>query len=145
VAVNPDFARQVLFLARELDCSERYIAEILHRITIQNPHLNAVAATEAVVVEFHRRRRDVAESLLLLLQAVDGVSGADSSDTLRQLAGFVYQQLLPGDATNGSQVTLAMRVFAALEGLNSMISNVQIQKQNARSNTADAAGQGKCL
>ena len=50
---NVDFAHQVLFLSQQLDCSEIYVAGLLHSVMTENPNIGSVECIEATVAEFH--------------------------------------------------------------------------------------------
>ncbi|KAG6374018.1 hypothetical protein JVT61DRAFT_4654 [Boletus reticuloceps] len=69
LAVNADFAQQVIFLAQQLKCSEKYIASILHTIMAVNPNMGPVNSIEATVAEFHQRRRHLVDCLRYLFEA----------------------------------------------------------------------------
>jgi nuclear pore complex protein Nup205 len=144
IAVNADFARQVLFLSQQLDCSERYVAGILHTIMSQNPNINAVSCIEAVIVEFHQRRRHLVDCLRYIFEAAEVAEAADVPMIFERLNTFTQQELIPARcAPAGGDVTLASTIFREMENLGNVIAKVQGVKQNAVSNTAAPGDQGQ--
>lgn len=143
IAVNADFARQVIFLSQQLDCSEQYIAGILHGIMSHNPNITTVDCIEAVIVEFHQRRRHLVDCLRYIFDAAELAERADVPRIFMRLDAFTRQHLIPAAKTPvGGDVTLAFTIFRELENLGNVIAKVQGTKQNAVSNTAAPAPQG---
>lgn len=146
IAVNTDFARQVIFLSQQLDCSEQYIAGLLHEIMSHNPNITTVDCIEAVIVEFHQRRRHLVDCLRYIFEAAQLAETADVPRIFLRLDAFTRQHLIPSSKTStGGDVTLAFTIFRELENLGNIIAKVQAAKQNAVSNTAAPAAQGETV
>jgi nuclear pore complex protein Nup205 len=139
MSVNNDFATQVIYLARVLYCSERYVAGLMQYVISNNPNFSPVNILEEVVLEHHRRRRDLADSIRFLLEAAElaGTPGATALHARLDL--FVQQQLIPPkERTNGmafGEKGLGWKVLLEIEALELAISQAQLAKQNAGSST----------
>jgi hypothetical protein len=57
MAVNADFAKQAMFVAQQLECSERYAAGLLHTVLVQNPNVSPIDSIEYTLLEYHTYRR----------------------------------------------------------------------------------------
>ncbi|PPQ70405.1 hypothetical protein CVT25_000888 [Psilocybe cyanescens] len=139
-AINVEFARQAIFLAQQLDCSEKYIASILHYVTSQNPNIGAVTCMELTVANYHQRRRELVDSLRFLLEATEAAEGPDAPVTYRRIASYV-RDLLPGTKTGTTQVSMGMKIFKEIENLDAVIGNADAARKNAGSNTVAPTGQ----
>ena len=139
MSVNNDFATQVIYLARVLSCSERYVAGLMQYVISNNPNFSPVNILEEVVLEHHRRRRDLADSIRFLLEAAElaGTPGATALHARLDL--FVQQQLIPPkEGTNAVtfwEKGLGWKVLLEIEALEQAISQAQLAKQNAGSST----------
>ena len=141
VAVNPDFARQVIFLSQQLECSERRVAGILDKVTSENPNLSPVYTLEAAVAEFHRRRRLLVECVCELVEATRLAVALDAHPPLKRLANFVESELLHGLPSPGVE-TWTLRIFRTIDGLEGVLSAANNARQCAGSNTVPPGGQG---
>jgi nuclear pore complex protein Nup205 len=115
VVINTDFARQVVFVSTHLDVSERYVAALLQSITSRHPNITSQQApisdseklVEAAIMEFHAKRRQLAECLKYIVEAAVSaqrddlhVSPGSKAETgriaevYRQLELFVRQEIL---------------------------------------------------
>jgi nuclear pore complex protein Nup205 len=139
LAVNADFARQVIFLSQHLDCSERYLAGLLHSIMAENPNISAANSIEAAIVEFHQRRRHLVDCLRYSLEAAELGATDDSPSLHKRLYRFVRVELI---LNGGKDFTFAPRVFAEIDRLENTITKAQRDKQNAVSNTTAPSAQG---
>lgn len=105
--INTDFARQVVFVSSQLDVSEYHIAGLMQSIISRHPNLasqpqqqasGSEKLVEAAILEFHAKRRQLAECLRYIVEAAvlgqQGVNefAAGSSAGERSIAG-VYRQL----------------------------------------------------
>jgi nuclear pore complex protein Nup205 len=143
VAVNADFARQVLFLSQQLDCSERYVAGVLHAIMSQNPNISPVSCIEAVVVEFHQRRRHLVDCLRYIFEAAELAEAGEVPRVFMRLDAFTRQHLIPAvHSPAGGDVSLASTILREMENLGNTITTVQGMKQNAVTNTTAPSSQG---
>ena len=71
VAVNTDFAKQVLFVSQQLDVSERYVAGLLQDVVSATPNVSSDHLVEAVILEFHARRRQLTDCLRFIVEAAE--------------------------------------------------------------------------
>ncbi|KAI0063325.1 hypothetical protein BV25DRAFT_416650 [Artomyces pyxidatus] len=134
MTVNNDFATQVIFLAQTLDCSERYVAGLMRHVISENINRVPVDILEEVILEHHRRRRDLAECLRFLLEASELGKLPDPVPIHRRIAVFVNQSIIPFDASP-SPPLLGWKVLTHIEGSEQAIANAQTAKQNAGSTT----------
>ncbi|KAF8064189.1 nucleoporin Nup186/Nup192/Nup205 [Lyophyllum atratum] len=132
VAVNSDFARQSIFLAQQLDCSERYVAELLYNVMAENPNIDPVYCLELAVAEFHQRRRDLADCVDLLFKALELSTAPNPSITIRHLGEFVSQKLIHGIPKPDD--TYALRIFREIDGFDAVL----VKADNARKSAASA-------
>ena len=139
MSVNNDFATQVIYLARVLSCSERYVAGLMQYVISNNPNFSPVNILEEVVLEHHRRRHDLADSIRSLLEAAELAATPDATALHARLDLFVQQQLIPPkERTNGvpfGEKGLGWKVLLEIEALELAISQAQSAKQNAGSST----------
>lgn len=139
LSVNDDFATQVIYLARVLDCSERYIAGLMQYVISNNPNFSPVNILEEVVLEHHRRRRDFADCIRFLLEAAEMVGSPGTTALHGRLELFVTQQLFPSKEGTGTVVFgekgWGWKVLLEIEALDQTISHSLAAKQNAGSNT----------
>lgn len=137
LAVNSDFARQVVFISQQLDISERYVASLLQDVMSTNPNVPQEQLIEATVLEFHLRRRQLADCLRYIFEAAEVAQNTGSPELYSQLEIFVRQQLIAeGDK-------LPQRIYNELEKLSGVIAKVQCARQNATSNTVAPSQQGE--
>lgn len=141
VAVNSDFARQVIFLSQQLDCSERYVAGILHNVMAENPNIAPVHCLEVTIAEFHQRRRHLVESIRFLLEAAEAADAPDSNITYERLFTFVRSELISGLPAHGGE-TFGLRIFKTVESLDDDIIKADVARKSAGSNTTAPSGQG---
>ncbi|KAH9064457.1 nucleoporin Nup186/Nup192/Nup205 [Lactarius vividus] len=139
MSVNNDFAAQVIYLARVLSCSERYVAGLMQYVISSNPNFSPVNILEEVVLEHHRRRRDLADSIRFLLEAAEMTGSPGATALHARLDLFVQQQLIPPkERTDGvvfGEKGLGWKVLLEIEALEHAISQAQSAKQNAGSST----------
>ncbi|TFY78581.1 hypothetical protein EWM64_g5435, partial [Hericium alpestre] len=132
LTVNSDFANQAIFLANTLNCSEHYVATLINDVISRNPNLNTPQMLEAVVLEHHQRRRELADCLRFLLEAAERADALDATPLSIQLAAFVQDQIL---SLTGEK-SLPSKVLSEIEKMEQGIAQAQTAKQNAPSNTA---------
>ncbi|OJA08231.1 hypothetical protein AZE42_08910 [Rhizopogon vesiculosus] len=142
LAINADFAQQVIFLAQQLKPSEKYIASILHSVMTENPNIGPVGCMEATVVEFHQRRRHLVDCLRYIFEAAELAELPDAPRLYKRLEAFARQELIP--PTRGD-VTMALRIFKELENLGNTVARAQQAKQCAVSNTVAPSGGAPAL
>ena len=135
VAVNADFAKQAVFISQQLDCSERYVAGLLQDVMTHNPNLSQAQCIEAAIMEYHTRRREIAECLGTILQAAERAETADASPLQQRLDMFVRQQLLNIGGRAGAGLSLAMKVFQEIHNVGNALNKAQAARQNAKSET----------
>ncbi|KAH9477078.1 Nuclear pore complex protein Nup205 [Psilocybe cubensis] len=139
-AINAEFARQAIFLSQQLDCSEKYIASILHHVTSQNPNIGAVNCMELTIANYHQRRRELVDSLRFLLEATEAAELPDAPVTYKRIASYV-RDLLPGQKSGTTQVSMGMKIFKEIELLDGIIEKADLARKNAGSNTVAPNGQ----
>ncbi|KAF9529076.1 nucleoporin Nup186/Nup192/Nup205 [Crepidotus variabilis] len=140
-AVNADFARQVIFLSQQLDCSEKYVAETLQEIMFSNPNVGPVGCLEDTVTTYHQRRRDLVDCLRFLLDATEEAESSDSRPLYKKIGKFVKTELLPGTRTSAGDVSLGSKLFKELEQLDVVLGKADAARKNAGSNTVPPTGQ----
>ena len=139
MSVNNDFTAQVIYLARVLSSSERYVAGLMQYVISNNPNFSPVSILEQVILEHHRRRRDLADSIRFLLEAAEVAASPAATALHARLDLFVQQQLIPPkERTNGvafGEKGLGWKVLLEIEALEQVICQAQLAKQNAGSST----------
>ena len=139
MSVNNDFATQVIYLARVLSCSERYIAGLMQYVISNNPNFSPVNILEEVVLEHHRRRRDLVDCIRFLLDSADMVGSPGATALQARLELFVTKQLIPSkegvDGVAFGEKGLGWKVLLEIEALDHTIAQALAAKQNAGSNT----------
>ncbi|EJF60131.1 hypothetical protein DICSQDRAFT_171358 [Dichomitus squalens LYAD-421 SS1] len=135
VAVNADFARQAMFLSQQLECSERYVAGLLQDVMTHNPNLTQEQCIEAAIMEYHTRRRELADCLGTILQAASRAEAGDASPLHQRIEMFVRQQLLHPGGRAGAGLSLAMKLFQEIHSVGNALAKAQAARQNARSET----------
>ena len=141
--MNAEFARQAIFLSQQLDCSEKYVAGVLHHVMSENPNIGPVQCMELTVATFHQRRRDLVDSLRFLLEATEASELPDASILYRRLGTFVKAELLSGPRLGGLEPTMARTVLKEIEQLDVLIGKADAARKNAGSNTVVPHGQGE--
>lgn len=104
-----------------------------------NPNLSQEQLIEATVLEFYLRRRQLAECLRYIFEAAEFSESEDAPQLYEQLHGFITGQILAG----GDR--FPRRLFTEIDKLEDVISRVQVERQNARNNTAAPSQQGSHL
>lgn len=133
MAVNADFAKQAVFVAQQLECSESYAAGLLHTVLVQNPNVSPIDSIELTLLEHHTYRRQFVDCLQYLFQAVFLSLSDDPNPLYHQLANYVRHQLItPPSAT---KKPLTANILARIQSLDQQLSKIQTAVQNAGSNT----------
>ncbi|KAI0830134.1 nucleoporin Nup186/Nup192/Nup205 [Trametes gibbosa] len=135
VAVNADFAKQVVFISQQLDCSERYVAGLLQDVMEHNPNLTPEQYIETAILEFHLRRREIADCLWSIFEAAEVTERADAPPLCHRVTQFVTQQLLGDGGRSGAGLSLAMKIFQEIHNVGNALAKAQAARQNARSET----------
>ncbi|KAF8130340.1 nucleoporin Nup186/Nup192/Nup205 [Boletus edulis] len=130
LAINADFAQQVIFLAQQLKCSEKYIASILHTIMAVNPNMGPSFISDV---------RHLVDCLRYLFEAAALAQLPDAPRLYLRLEAFVRQELVPASKPDAS---LASRIFNEIESIGTAVTQAQIARQNAQSNTIPPSGPG---
>jgi nuclear pore complex protein Nup205 len=120
-----------------------YIAGLLHYVMTRNPHIDSVTCAEAIIVEFHKRRRNLVDCLYLILTEAAKADLPNLAKVHVRLEKFVTRELLPGYEVPGGRVHLAQDAFRQIDALDATISKVQTDRQNAGSNTIAPSAQGE--
>lgn len=144
VAVNGDFAKQTLFISQQLECSERYAAGLLQNVMTHNPNYTPERCIEAVIMEYHTRRRELADCLGTILQAAELAETGDALPLHQRIDMFVRQQLLYPGGSSGPGLSLAMKLFQEIHNVGNTLAKALVARQNAKSETV-APTQGEWL
>ncbi|KAJ7279033.1 hypothetical protein C8J57DRAFT_1434189 [Mycena rebaudengoi] len=134
-AVNADFARQVVFLSQQLECSERHIANVLHSVMSENPNIEPVDSIELTVVEFHQRRRHLAECLSYIFEAAEAAETSENLPMFRRIDSFVRMDLIPPVAHQGGEIALAHRIVREIQNLGNAVARADMARKGARTDT----------
>ncbi|KAJ7160759.1 nucleoporin Nup186/Nup192/Nup205 [Mycena filopes] len=134
-AVNADFARQVLFISQQLDTSERYIAGLLHSITVENPNIQPVDCIELTIAHFHERRRHLADCLGYIFEAAE----AGDDEIFHRIGEFVAQDLIPPPRTG--EITLAHRIVREIQNLGNAVARADAARKGARTGSVAPSAQ----
>lgn len=143
VAINAEFARQVLFLSQQLECSERFIAALLDEVMKENPNIDAVTSLELTVELFHLRRRHLVDSLRYLVDATEAVEFSSSNQTYVRLARYFLKELVPASPGPGGTITLATRIWKQIEQLDTLIARADNARRGAATNSVAPTGSGE--
>lgn len=138
LSVNSEFARQVAFISQQLDCSERIVAGILHSVLSEHPTIDKVEAVEQAVLSYHQARRELADSIRFIFEAIEKAEAPDALPVHALLDDFVRRHLIKG----GGDDSIASRVFGELSGLEKTIANARVAVTNAISKTNIPGSQG---
>ena len=133
MAINADFTKQAVFVAQQLECSERYAAGLLHTVLVQNPNVSPIDSIEHTLLEHHNYRRQFVDCLRYLFQAAFLSLTDDSNPLYHQLANYVRLQLITPSPT--TKATLPAKILAHIQSLDQELSKIQAAVQNAGSNT----------
>lgn len=136
LAVNADFARQVKFIAQQLNCSERFCSGLLHRVLTESPTITEVSAVEQAILEYHRFRREVADCIRFVFEISNEALKGHAPPIFARLNEFVKRYLVGQSAT---------RVFAEIVALDGAMVDARTAVTNAISDTNIPANQGKYL
>ncbi|KAK0437028.1 hypothetical protein EV421DRAFT_1829501 [Armillaria borealis] len=140
VAVNAEFARQVIFLSQQLECSERYIAGLLQKVVGENPNVGPVDSIELAVSEYHQRRRHLADSLRYIYEATIA-EAPDATLVYSQIHRFVREEL-QGLGSQGVEDSLSLKIIKEFGALDTALSKTDAARKSARSNTVAPSAQG---
>lgn len=139
LAVNSEFARQVAFISQQLNCSERFIAGILHSVLTENPTISHVEAVERTVLAYHQLRRELADCLQLVFEAAEKTEEAFSLPVHALLNDFVKRQLV----MNTRESSIMPKFFSELHAFETTITNARTAVTNAISSTNIPGPQSK--
>ncbi|KAJ7079559.1 nucleoporin Nup186/Nup192/Nup205 [Mycena belliarum] len=141
VAVNPDFARQVLFLSQQLECSERYVAGILQSIMAENPNIQPVNAVELTVSEFHQRRRHLADCLGYIFEIAELAAESTQRTLFSRIHEFAKTDLIPPASSPGGEITLAHRIVREIQNLGNAVAKADAARKGARTDSIAPSAQ----
>jgi nuclear pore complex protein Nup205 len=132
---NNDFVQEALFLAAQLDCSERHAAGILDQVLSGYPNDDPVESAHKAVQQFYSSRQHVLAALQLILDSAMGVNVVDPAVRTR-LANYVIA--LVGTVTDlggGKRGTLAEKILQQIDASASLMQKQQASQRNADSMT----------
>jgi len=145
VAINPEFAKQVLFLSQHLKCSERYIATLLDEVVKDHPVIDSVTSLELTVELFHLRRRHLVDSLRCLVDATKAVDSSTKNQVYVRIARYFVAELVPASSGQDGSLTLVRRIWKQIEQLNVLVAQADSARRGAATNTVVPVGQGQSL
>ncbi|KAL5524938.1 hypothetical protein ACEPAF_8807 [Sanghuangporus sanghuang] len=131
LSVNNEFARQVAFISQQVNCSERFIAGILHSVLSEHPTIDKVEAVEQTVLAYHQSRRELADCIRFIFEAVEKAESPDALPVHALLDDFVRRHLVK----KGGEDSIASSIFVELSGMEKTIGNARIAVTNAISKT----------
>ena len=97
----------------------------------ENPNLSQEQAVEKAVLEYHRTRRDLAESIRFIFEAVVPAQDGYASSLQARLNEFAKRYLI---GSSGKEF-IAYRVFAQIDRLGDAIVKARTDVTNAVSDT----------
>ncbi|KAG9095701.1 hypothetical protein FRC06_009514, partial [Ceratobasidium sp. 370] len=136
---NNDFVQEALFLASQLECSERHAAGILDQVLSGYPNDDPVESAVKVVDQFHTCRRHALDTLRLVLESAMGVHPV-SPEVRTRLTD--YAVALVGTVTDlggGRRGTLAEKILQQIDKSLTLLQGQQINQRNADSTTVIGA------
>lgn len=130
---NDEFKKETLFLAQELDCSERYCAQILDHVVRNNPNITGSGIAERALHLHHSERASLLACLRTILESA---SSQDFEPRLVHLlqkysSDFINHQYDLG-ASKGKG-PLASKILVEIDTLKALIT-----QQRASLNSANA-------
>ncbi|CAE6442649.1 unnamed protein product [Rhizoctonia solani] len=124
---NNDFVQVALFLAQQLDCSERHVAGILDHVLSDDPVDSALRAVQ----QFYENRQHVLATLQLILDSAMGMNVVEPSMRAR-LVDYVI-----GLASSG---TLAEKILRQIDTSGVLVQRQMTNQRNAGSTTSIGTG-----
>jgi nuclear pore complex protein Nup205 len=144
VAVNAEFARLVLFLSEQLECSERYVAGLLNDVMKENPNIDTITSMELTVELFHLRRRHLVDALRFLVDAAQAAEISTDNYTYVGLAQYLENELVPPtDREQGGRMTLTKRIWDQIQELDGLMGRADNARRGAATNTIGSSGPGQ--
>ncbi|EJD04791.1 uncharacterized protein FOMMEDRAFT_153883 [Fomitiporia mediterranea MF3/22] len=131
LSVNAEFARHVAFISQQVNCSERFVAAVLHYVLSKNPTIDKVEAVEQSVLAYHQLRRELADCLRFVFETAAKAEEPVALPIHALLNDFVRRQLIE-TAGHGS---ITHRIFVEIVNLDTAIAAARIAVTNAVSTT----------
>lgn len=131
--------QEALFLASQLDCSERHAAGILDQVLSGYPNDDPVESAVKVVEQFHQCRRNVLDTLRLVLESAMGLHEVNPEVRTRLTE---YAVALVGTVTSlggGRRGTLAEKILQQIDVSFTLLQRQQANQRNADSTTVIGA------
>ncbi|KAG8742094.1 hypothetical protein FRC10_002030 [Ceratobasidium sp. 414] len=136
---NNDFVQEALFLAAQLECSERHAAGILDQVLSGYPNDDPVKSAVKVIDRFHTCRRHALDTLRLVLESAMGVHQVNAEVRTRLTD---YAVALVGTVTDlggGRRGTLAEKILQQIDKSLALLQGQQANQRNADSTTVIGA------
>ena len=129
-----------MFVSQALNCSERLVAGLLLDVVAENPNASAPRYVELVLLEFHRRRRLLADCIRLLFDVFSQEERGGPS-TLSRIFTFVRDELNLESQTP-SQPSIISIMIRQLDLLSLGMDATENAKRGAQTNTVAPNAQG---
>jgi nuclear pore complex protein Nup205 len=137
---NDDFKHETLFLAQELDISERFCAHLLDHVMIREPNLGRSATAEKAVLVFHEERRAKLACLRLILEKAFPEEGDSvrpgTSEMLQKYALDLLDANYQMGKDSKTKGRLAVKTLLEIDNIKSTISK-QVSALQSALGTAD--------
>lgn len=101
-----------------------------------NPNTSQEQLIDLTILEFHTRRRQLADCLRYIFEAAEVAQNAEAPQLYEQLEVFVRHQIL------SENPQFPRKLFAEMDKLGDTILKVQNARQNAKSSTTAPSQQG---
>lgn len=142
---NDEFKKETLFLAQELDCSERYCAQLLDHVVRNSPNVSGSGISERALILHHTERASLLTCLRTILESASNQELEPRLVALLQrytidIIGHQYD--LGGQKGKGP---LASKTLAEIDALKQVIAKqrVALQSTNAPPQTYSWQQPGK--
>jgi hypothetical protein len=112
---NNDFVQEALFLASQLECSERHAAGILDQVLSGYPNDDPVESAVKAVDQFHSCRRQALDTLRLVLESAMGLHPVNSEVRTRLTDYAVALVGTVTDLGNSKRGTLAEKILEQID------------------------------
>jgi nuclear pore complex protein Nup205 len=142
---NDDFKHETLFLAQELDGSERFCAQLLHHVIRSYPASSRQGIAETALFDLHQERAALLACLRLIIENAARVN-APNTKAFRILRDFV-SDLIQGPFEMGHDKPKGNMASKLLSEIDTTYNNISKQRDALRNpvpSTSLAQPTGQC-